>query len=165
VEAYKSFMANMVHNQTALNASLQEFRGNQAQMAQKAAMQQLEEDISKATEFVSKEAGIDNKDLAHFELDNRARTDPRFKTLWENRSASSAHKAAFDKALKVISKEISKKYEVRADPTLVANRRALKASQNSSATTDKDDSADDSWGQLQGVDFQRKWEAMVRQNN
>lgn len=164
-EAYKAFMANMVQNQTALNASLQEFRGKQSMIEQQAAALKLEEDISKATDFVSKEAGIENTALAHFELNERARTDMRFKQLWENRDSSPTHKAAYQKALTVISKEIGKKYEVRADPQLVANRRALKASQQSSATTDVDDSGDIPGANLQGREFDYWWQNQVRQNN
>lgn len=167
-EAYRAFMANMVQNQTALNASLQEFRGKQSQIEQRTAIQKLEEDISKATEFVSQEAGIENTALAHFELNERARTDPKFKQLWEARNESPARQAAFQKALSVISKDIGKKYEVRADPQLVANRRALKASQQSSATTDDEGTSGGQFaklGQLTGIDFDREWNAIVRQNN
>jgi len=164
-DAYRAFMANMVQNQTALNASLQEFRGRQSQIEQQTALQKLEEDISSATDFVSKEAGIENTALAHFELNERARTDSRFKQLWENRNGTPANKAALQKALTVISKEISKKYDVRTDPQLLANRRALKASQQSSATTETDDSGDSNMGTLIGADFQRAWDQMVRQNN
>ena len=167
-DAYRAFMANLVQNQTALNTSLQEFRGKQNQIEQQTAQQKLEEDISSATDYLSKESGIENTALAHFELNERARTDVRFRQLWESRNITPQKQAAFQKALSVISKEIGKKYEVRADPTLVANRRALKASQQSSATTDDSSEAGGQFaklGQATGIDFDREWNAIVRQNN
>lgn len=163
-EKHSAFLRELVQKQTALDMSLQEIRGKSSQIERETAIAKLEEDIKEASDFVSKEAGIENTALSHFELNERARTDAKFKQLWEGRNNSPAHKAALNKALGVISKEISKKYEVRVDPQLVANRRALKASQQSSATTESEENGSPLDG-LNGLDFERAWANMVRTNN
>lgn len=163
VDRYKNFMQTVVRNQTALQHSLQAALGTISKTERETQAAKLEEEISQATEFVSKEAGIENKELAHFELEQRARTDPKFKALWDNRNNTSQSKSAFTKALGIISKEIGNKYEVRADPQLIANRRALKASQQSSATTETPET--DEWGSKTGRDFEQHWQNLISPRN
>lgn len=164
IEAHKAFIKSLAQNQTALHQSLQEAQEKLAKKEQETLMAKLEEEISKASEFVSKESGIENSNLATFELSERARTDPKFKALWDGRNSSPQAKAAFTKALQVVSKDIGKKYEVRSDPTLIANRKALAASRQSSSTTTQEDK-NDGWSGLTEAQFQQKWARMVSPNN
>lgn len=165
VEAHKAFIANLAKNQADLSKSLQEAQGKVALEERKTMMAKLEEEINSASEFVSKESGIENTNLANFELNERARTDMKFKALWEGRNSSPQAKAAFTKSLNVIAKEIGKKYEIRSDPQLVANRKALAASRQSSSTTTQDESNEPAWASANGAEFQLNWDRMVRNNN
>jgi hypothetical protein len=165
VEAHKAFIANLARNQQDLSKSLQEAQGKLASKERETMMAKLEEEISQASDFVSKESGIENPNLATFELNERARTDLKFKALWEGRNSSPQAKAAFTKSLNVIAKEISKKYEVRSDPQLVANRKALAASRQSSSTTTQEESNEPAWASANGAEFQLNWDRMVRNNN
>lgn len=165
IEAHKAFIANLAKNQADLSKSLQEAKGIIASKERETMMAKLEEDINQASEFVSKESGIENPNLATFELNERARTDAKFRALWEGRNSSPQAKAAFTKALGVVAKEIGKKYEVRSDPQLVANRKALAASRTSSSTTTQDEGNEPAWASSNGADFQREWDRLVRNNN
>jgi len=174
-DGHKEFLQSLVSKTAALEATQQKFVQQEAQRAQQAAMAKLEEDIKDAASFVKENAGLDGLPLddkakmalAHFELNERASTDPKFKALWDKRNDSPQNKAALSKALKVISGEISKKFEVKTDPQLVANKRALKAAQQSSATTETPSSDEPSWGTAPATsqDFDRAWQNMVRGYN
>ena len=163
IEAHKAFIANLARNQTVLHTSLQQAQEIIAAKERETLMAKLEEEINQASEFVSKESGIENPKLATFELSERARTDPKFKALWDGRNSSPQAKGAYTKALQVVSREIAKKYEIRSDPTLVANKKALAASRQSSSTTTQE-SKDDEWSGLSPAEFQAKWERTVRNN-
>ena len=163
IEAHKAFIANLARNQTALHTSLQQAQEIIAAKERETLMARLEEEINQASELVSKESGIENPRLATFELSERARTDPKFKALWDGRNSSPQAKGAFTKALQVISREIGKKYEVRVDPTLVANRKALAAGRQSSSTTTQESNTDE-WSGLSPAEFNAKWERTVRNN-
>lgn len=166
IEAHKAFMKNLVQNQSALTSTLQAAQGMIAQKERETLMAKLEEEISQASELVSKESGIDNPKLATFELSELARTDAKFKAIWEGRNSSPQAKAAFTKALQVVARDIGKKYEIRPDPQLVANRKALAASRQSSSTTTQEDSDNNpAWASANGAEFQLNWDRLVRNNN
>jgi hypothetical protein len=164
IEAHKAFIGNLAKNQTALHESLQKAQEIIATKERETLMAKLEEEINQASEFVATESGIENSRLATFELSERARTDAKFKALWEGRNSSSQAKAAFSKALKVVASQIGDKYAVKTDPTLVANKKALAASRQSSSTTTQEDKTDE-WSGLSEKDFQARWQRMVSPNN
>jgi len=164
VENHKAFLANLARNQTALHESLQSAQKIIAEKERETLMAKLEEEINQASDFVAKESGIDNPKLATFELSERARTDPKFKAIWEGRNSSPQAKSAYTKALGVISREIGKKYEVRSDPQLVAQKKALAASRQSSSTTTQEEK-EDKWDGMSPIQFNTEWERMVRNNN
>jgi len=160
IEAHKAFIKNLAKNQTALHESLKSAQETIAKKERETLERTVEEEITKASEYVSKESGIENEKLATFELSELARTDPKFKALWDGRNSSPQAKAAFTKALKVVSNTIAKKYEVRSDPTLVANRKALAASRQSSSTTTDSDKGNE-WDNLSPQEFNLKWERTI----
>ena len=166
VENHKAYLKGLAEDLRATKESHAAITNAMRAEQQRVFVAKLEEDIKQAADFVAKESGIENSKLATFELNERARTDVKFKALWEGRDSSPQAKAAFTKALGVISRQIGKDYEVRSDPQLVANRKSLAASRQSSATTSQDDSSNEpAWGSSQGAEFQLNWERMVRNNN
>lgn len=165
VDNHKAYLANLAQELAATKQSHAAIQQAIAQERQQQVVAKLEEEIKQASEFVAKESGIDNPNLATFELNERARTDPKFKALWEGRDSSPQARAAFTKALGVVSREIGKKYEIKTDPQLVANRKALAASRQSSATTVQEESDGPDWGSKNGREFQMNWDQLVRPNN
>lgn len=165
VENFKAFIAKQQSDLVATKKSQEAFVNAIKAEQQKAFVAKLEDDIKQAADYVAKESGIENNNLATFELNERARTDAKFKALWESRDSSPQAKAAFTKALAVVSREIGKKYEIKTDPQLVANRKALAASRQSSATTSQEEGNEPAWASATGAEFQMNWERLVRNNN
>jgi len=173
-DKHKEWLLEQSKRVAALEASQQENAREKSEKQREIAAAKLEEEIQEATNYVKENAGLDDLPyddkakaaLANFELNERARTDPKFKALWDNRNATAQNNAAFKKALTIVTKDIAKKYEVKPDPQLSANRRALKAAQQSSATTEGDrEGADNPLGQLQGAAFEQAWQRMVNPTN
>ncbi len=165
VEQHKAYLANLAAELKATKQSHEAITNAVRAEQQKAYVAKIEEDIKQAADYVAKESGIENVNLATFELNERARTDPKFKAIWEGRESSTQAKAAFSKALGVVSREIGKKYEIKSDPQLVANRKALAASRTSSATTTQEEVNEPAWASSTGVEFQLNWDRLVRNNN
>jgi hypothetical protein len=164
IENHKAFLQRLAEEQRATKESqaalLQQIQSEQQRI--QAAKQ--EEDVKQAVDYIVKESGLENSKLAKFELAERINEDPKFRAIVQARDSSPQAKGAFTKALGVIAKEIGKKYEVKTDPQLVANQRALAASRQTSATT-QETTQDDKWSSLSGSDFEREWRALVRPNN
>ena len=134
--------------------------------SQKAADLKLVEDIKTASTYIMENAGF--KDLpfseeaqltlANTELELKAKTDPKFQALWYGRDKNPE---AWKKALAIVTKEIGKKFEAKVDPKLAADRRALRATQNSSATTEQESNSNSLDG-LTGAEFDRAWANLAR---
>jgi hypothetical protein len=167
-EGHKAFLQSLLDKTNAIEKNQTAQLQRQAQIERAGAAARLEEEITEATKFVKETAGFDGLpytdegklQLARFELESRATTDPKFKQLWDNRNTSPAHKAALQKALTVISKDVSKKFEGTVDPKLSADRRALKAAQSTSATTETDSRGNALEG-LSGTAFEQAWQRML----
>ena len=165
VDRHKDYLAKLAEETRAIKQSHDQLQQALQAERQKAFVANVESEIKQASEYVAKESGIENENLATFELNERARTDAKFKALWDGRNSSPQAKAAFTKALGVIARDIGKKYEIRTDPQLVANRKALAAARQSSATTSQEVENEPAWGSQNGVDFQANWDRLVRNNN
>lgn len=172
-ESHKAWLQAQANKIDALAATQQAILQKDSAREQQIAQAKLEDDIKTATDYVKENAGLndlpyDDKTksaLANFELNERARTDPKFKALWDARDKTPQSKAAFQKALGIVSKEIAKKFEAKVDPKLAANRQALRAAQQSSATTETPEADENAMGKLTGQEFERAWAQMVRVNN
>ena len=172
-EGHKAFLQSLVDKQAALDANQQSFIAEKVSREASAAKAKLDEAVSSAIELCKSTAGLDDlpyddktkTQLIQFELDNRANADPKFKQLFDARDNSPASKAAWNKALVIVSKDIAKKFESKIDPTLVASRKALKAAQHSSATTETEDEGDTGIGSLTGAAFDQAWARMVSNTN
>lgn len=168
IDAHKRFQADLAEQVRTLKQSQESLSSTLQTERQKVAMAALEADIKQASEFVAKEAGIDlyedsqaNVDLATFELNRIAMSDPKFKAIWDSRNSTPQAKAAYNRALEVVSKKISEKYSARKDPQLVAQKKALAAARQSSATTSQEDSSEPSWGSAQGREFEANWNLLI----
>ena len=151
-EAHKAYMTKIAQGQSSLQTTLDRAIGTISAYEQKAQREALEADIGKAVKTVVELTGLD-PELAEVGLELRAQKDPKIKAIWENRTRNPA---ALERALKVIAKDMSEKYSVRTDPDLMKSQRALKLSQQQSATT-KTEEQDDGWSGLSQEEFETKW--------
>jgi hypothetical protein len=169
-DGHKAFLQSLVAKQNALEQNQLSVTAKELQRERAAANAKLEEDISEATSFLQENAGFDSlpydaagkAQLARYELETLANRDPKFQQLWVSRNNSPAHKAALQKALTVVSKNLAKRFEGNIDPKLAANRRALKAAQSSSATTEAASEGASSLDGLSGAAFERAWQQMLQ---
>lgn len=96
-----------------------------------------EADIKKAVEKFKAVAGSDvDEDVAEVALGQKARKDPKFLAVYQNRSKNPA---AWNAAVSAFANEFKGKYSFKVDPQLAANQQAAKLSTQGSQTTKKDD--------------------------
>lgn len=142
-EGFRSYQQRQAEGNTALQQSLQQITGEFTALKQAANRQALEADIKKAVTTINEKLKLD-PDLIEASLEMKARKDPKFKTIWNNREKNPR---ALDAALKAVSHELGEKYTVRQDAQLIENQRAAKISQQTMATT-KANSPDDKWDNM-----------------
>jgi hypothetical protein len=167
-EGFKTFQEKQDARLAAIETHQQTQLKSQFEKQQAERNAKLVEDIKVASSFVVDNTGL--KDLpysdevkmkmAKMELNERAGSDPKFKYLWDNKDTNPE---AWGKAAKAFSKELASKYNAVVDPKLAADRRALRASTGSSATTDVDVSGNPLEG-LSGAEFDRAWARIARGN-
>ena len=115
----------------------------------------IKSDIASAVSAVEKETGLSPR-LIETHLDLLARDDSRFRQVWVNRHANPK---VFQAALKAASAEMMQTYQVRADPDLLANQKAMRTYQSGSST--RQVSNESGWDNLSQADFSRKWSSIV----
>lgn len=115
---------------------------------------QEEADIKQAVSKLKSKVDLD-EDFLEIALGHEARKDPRLLSIWENRKTNPK---AWDAALNALGNQYSKKFQVRADPQLAENTRAMKASRDQMATTRKED-PNEEWAD--DATFEPKWRRLV----
>ncbi len=140
---FAAYQAQLANGVSSLHQSLQQTQHKLTQLDQQLNRRQVEADIKQAVGVIAEKAGIE-ADIAEVALEAKARSDPRFLQVWNNRSKNPK---AFQAALQAVSTEFAQKYTVRQDPQLVENQRAVAASRNSMATTQKT-SEQDKWADM-----------------
>lgn len=152
-EYQKALTQSTVATQSALHAVTQKLSALERSLQQKA----VDADIKSAVSVITDEAKIDPT-IAEVALEAKARQDPRFLNIWNNRSKNPA---AYNAAVKAFAKECSERYTVRQDPQLAENQRALKVSQQQMATTTRT-SPNDEWAAMTPSERQAKVQQMIR---
>lgn len=151
---YKAYETRKAKDVGALRQALQSVEGKLSAFAQAAIKQAEEADIRTAVSEINDHLGEKKLDQEEVEirLGTKARKDPRFMTIWQNRHQNPA---ALKAALKAVAGEIGKKTEYRVDPQIAENQRALKEATSTKATTAPEQSQDEKLGKLQGAEFER----------
>lgn len=151
---YKAYEQRKAQEVGGLRQALQQVEGKLNSFAAAAIKAQEEADIKGAVSEINDHLGDRNLDPEEIEirLGTKARKDPRFMTIWQNRGRNPA---ALKAALKAIAGEIGKKTEYRVDPQIAENQRALKEATSTKATTAPEPSRDEKLGKLQGAEFER----------
>lgn len=143
-EGFKKFVGQDHQSRLALRQSLQQVSQQVSAFEAKQLRTQEEADIKRAVEIVNAELKAD-PDFVEVALGAKARKDPRFLKLYENR-----HKApdAWQAALKAVTAELGDKFALRADPQLVENQRAMRTAQQAMATGTPKETRDEALGKL-----------------
>lgn len=151
---YKQWETQRYRDQQALRQALTHVAGKLNQYEQAAQQRAEEADIKRAVEQVNQHLG-DSKldpDVVEISLGAEARRDPRFLSLWNNRTKNPK---AFNEGVKAFAGKLAKKWSMRVDPQLAENQRALKEATSTKATTAPEESETDKIGKLTGNAFDR----------
>lgn len=154
--SFQQYMGNLAQVAAQTNNALHQTRTELTQMQQALQRQRVEADIKSAVGKITEKAGIE-PEIAEVALEAKARKDPRFLAVWNNRDKNPK---AFEAAIAAVAQEFQSKYTVRQDPQLAENQRAVKASQQQMATTTKAN-AQDEWASMTPSERQAKVRMMV----
>lgn len=136
-----------------LHQVLSEFQQEKTSRARQAEDVEIKDAVSTLAEKVDADPEFLEIALAH-----KARKDPKFLAVWENRHKKPQVLAA---ALGAFGNELSQKFSAKSDPQLAENVRAAKQSRDQMATTTTTD-VNDEWGKLSPAEFEQKWEKELR---
>jgi hypothetical protein len=169
-EGHRGYLEKQQERMNALEAHQNKQLHAESVKTKESAEAKLVEDINVATKFIVDNAGFKDlpysdeakATLANSELESKAKSDPKFQALWRNRDANPE---AWGKALAIVTKDIARKFEAKVDPKLAADRRALRASQGSSATSEQDGQGANPLEGLEGAAFERAWNNIARGRN
>lgn len=152
---YKAYELNKARDHATSKQALQQLDGKLNGILRATVKAQEEADIKGAVSEVNEHLG-DRKldpDEVEIRLGTKARKDPRFAAIWQNRHKNPA---AMKAALRAIAGEIAKKTEYRLDPQIAENQRALKeATSSTKATTAPEPSQDEKLAKLPKGEFDR----------
>lgn len=137
---FAAHMEGVSRAATDAQSALHQTRTELTQLQRQLSTQKVEADIKQAVGVLTEGTDIRPK-VAEVVLEAKAREDARFLKIWNNRSQNPK---AFQAALSALRGEMESDYSVRRDPQLTENQRAVKASQQQMATTQKT-SENDKW--------------------
>lgn len=157
-EAHKAYLAQLAKGQTDTQEALRQVAGYLTQQQQEKARAVLDADIKSAVDTVNEVVGHPKPKVIEAMLDAKAREDVRFKALFDNRAKNPA---AWNNALKAVSREFATDLSVKVDPALQASQRARKIAQSQMATTEGPKSDAEEWESMSPADQQAKMNRML----
>lgn len=126
---FRSWLATQ---NTDLRKTLGELRTTQQQIVLAEMRRREESDIQSAVRTVKSKFGEIDDDAVEIALGVKARKDPRFMSIYQNRYRKPE---AWNAALNAVANELKGRYTFRQDSQLTENVRAAKQSTQSSLTT------------------------------
>jgi hypothetical protein len=155
-QGYRDYEQRKLQDSQSLRQTLSQVAGQLTQMQAQAVRATEEADIRKAVGVLKEKVqGVDD-DMLEIALGHKARKDPKFMSLWQQRAQKPE---AWNKALQAVAGEIGSKFSARQDPQLTENTRAMKAAAQA-ASTSRTGKGDDEWPSDQR-EFQKKWDSYV----
>lgn len=128
----RNYAQATAQGQSALQSQVQELNAKLTQYEQSTATAKVEADIRSAVTKVTSEVDGLDPVMAEVYLEKRAREEPGFQSIWNNRDKNPG---AYNKALGAIANELKGRFDFKADPQLAENHRAANQSQQQSETT------------------------------
>lgn len=126
---FNAYVEQVNTGQSVLTNQLQEMQTELTNYRQERAASQVDADIKQAVTKVNEGLDLDPR-IVRTHLEIAAQEKPGFKKIWDNREQNPA---AFEKALGALSREVGSLYEVKQDPALTENHKAVQQSQQSMA--------------------------------
>ena len=154
-EQWSNYQSQQSQNQAALQGQLQDLNSKLTQYEQDKMQALVDADIKAAVDSVSKDLDDSDPVMVELYLEKRARENPGFRHIWENRSKNPK---ALDKALGAITNELKGKFSIKADPQLAENQRAIQQAQQSSNTTTATKYSNSIEEALGGAQSEAEWE-------
>ena len=130
---FAAYQAQLAQGVTALSQATNQAVQKLTALERQIQHREVEADIKQAATALAEKSGLKPK-IAEVAMEARAREDARFAAIWRNRKQNPKALAA---AIDALSGELKEEYSVKQDPQLLENQRAVKASQQQSATTQK----------------------------
>ena len=156
VDGFRKWAGNIASQDEQVRQSLYSINDRLEKQEQERVRGQEEADLKAAVSKVKEKVDLDD-DFLEVALAHRAKRDPKFMNLWNNRSKKPE---AWNAALDVVSNDIGKKFSARQDPQLAENQRAMKVSRDQMATTTKTD-ANEKWAKLDQGEFNQEWNRLI----
>lgn len=158
-KAYQSRQAQIAQKHGDV---LSQLTGTVAQMRAAEIRQNEERDIGAAVQKV-KDAGFEaDNDFIEIALGQKAKQDPRFLAVFNNRGKNPA---AWNKALTAVANEMKGKFAFRTDENLASNVRAAKNSTQTTQSTAADTQGNSAEKHFSGIKdpraFANEWERYV----
>jgi len=126
----QQFQQNNANQFGQISGDMNSLSERLAHFEQMEAQKAIDADVKSAVDTVNKIVGHDNDKWIEFQLQDKARTNPGFQKLWDNRAQNPQ---AFQKALTAIGNELkANSTEMLSDPQLAENQRAVNQSQMNS---------------------------------
>jgi hypothetical protein len=150
-EAYRHYMQVSQQQNSALGQTINTLNSKLTQIERERQQQVIDADIGKAVARVNSKVKADPL-MVELALEKKAREEPRFMKIWDNRHKNPK---AWEAAQDAVANELQGKFSVRTDPQLTENQRALKASQRGMATSNQTTNSE--WDNLSDGYFDRKW--------
>ena len=154
---FGAYQQQLATGLTALNQALADTQGRLTNMQQQLTYERTEADIKQAVGTIVEKSGL-KPSIAEVALQAKARDDPRFRAIWNNRAKNPV---ALKAALSAVAEEFQAEFTVKQDPQLVENQRAVQASRNAMATTQKQ-SDQDKWTGMTPNERQAEVQKMIR---
>jgi hypothetical protein len=154
---FQAYQAQLASGLSTLSQALAQTKGELSQMQQKVAYERTEAEIKSAVSIVSEGSKLDPT-IVEVALEAEARRSPQFKAIWNNRNKNPG---ALTEALKVLTTRFQEQFSVKQDPQLIENQRAMQASRQQMATTQKT-SEQDEWASMKPAERQAKVQRMIR---
>jgi len=145
-----------------LQTTLQSLQGELTQMRVDRVKSREEADIKSAVSVFKSVTGDEiDDDMAEVALGQKARKDPRFLSVYNNRSKNPN---AWNAAVKAYANEFKGKASFKIDPQIAENQRAAKQSIQGSQSKQADDTENPMEAQLKGKvgrEFDNAWRRLV----
>src|SRR5258706_415983 len=154
---FGAYQQQLATGLTALNQALADTQGRLTNMQQQLTYERTEADIKQAVGTIVEKSGL-KPSIAEVALQAKARDDPRFRAIWNNRAKNPV---ALKAALNAVAEEFQAEFTVKQDPQLVENQRAIQASRNAMATTQRQ-SDQDKWTGMSPTERQAEVQRMIR---
>ena len=158
-EGFKKWQGNQSQN---LQQALSSVQGELTAIRVERLRSKEEADIKSAVQRFKSVAGDDvDEDVAEIALGQRARKDPKFLTVYQNRDKNPV---AWNAAVSALANEFKTKNQFRIDPTIAENQRAAKQSVGSQAKQSQDTETNPLESKLKGKtgrEFEREWRNLV----